>query len=182
MQTPYRADPTHQLRMYFLVMYNLSPIQQGIQAGHAAIEYQVKYMLPNSTGVIATANRLWATDHKTFMVLNGGTSNRGEHVPAGTMEQHATWLTERDVPHAVFFEPDLNDALSAIAFILDDRVYDRAQYPDFRDFPYVELSKERKAATAPGFNAEMTKLQWMEWIGGPEVCEVRDWVNKFRLA
>ena len=26
-------------RMYFLVPYNLSPIQQGIQAGHALQEY-----------------------------------------------------------------------------------------------------------------------------------------------
>lgn len=181
MNTPYRADPTHELRMYFLVMYNLSGIQQGIQAGHAAIEYQVKYMMPNDRGLIATANRLWATDHKTFMVLNGGTSNQSAEQP-GTMEQHLKWLNERDVPCAAFNEPDLNGALSAIAFILDGRVFDRALYPDFKDFPYVEQSPARKMATASGFDATMTKLQWIEWVGGPEVCEMREWVSRFRLA
>jgi len=30
-------------RMYFLVPYNISPIQQAIQAGHAALEYALKY-------------------------------------------------------------------------------------------------------------------------------------------
>lgn len=30
-------------RMYFLVMYNLSPMQQGIQALHAAVEYGLTY-------------------------------------------------------------------------------------------------------------------------------------------
>ena len=38
--TPRKTDMYLEYRMYGLVPYNLSPIQQGIQFGHAVVEYQ----------------------------------------------------------------------------------------------------------------------------------------------
>ncbi len=95
-------------RMYFLVMYNLSPIQKGIQAGHAALEYSQKY-----------ANHPYYLDfvknHKTFIILDGGSSR--------DMKKHLKVLKGWDINYAEFHEPDLNNSLSAIAVVLDEDIY-----------------------------------------------------------
>ena len=57
-------------RMYFLVLYNISPIQQAIQAGHAQNEYALKYWKDKEF-------QDWAKRCKTWIILNGGTSNDG---------------------------------------------------------------------------------------------------------
>ena len=44
--TKSKEHKTLELRMYFFVPYNISPIQKSIQAGHAALEYAYK----NSNG------------------------------------------------------------------------------------------------------------------------------------
>ena len=98
-------------RMYFFVMYNLSGIQKGIQAGHAAVEYS-RYA--RNYKDYAAYNE-FADNHKTFILLNGGGSN--------DMLKRRDELDNLNIPNAVFFEPDLNDSLSAIAFILTDDVY-----------------------------------------------------------
>ena len=61
-------------RMYGLVPYNISPIQQAIQFGHALQEYN------NAMKVITVGERAWAFDNwrlkdKTSIILNGGTTN-----------------------------------------------------------------------------------------------------------
>ena len=55
-------------RMYFFVPYNISPIQQAIQAGHAAVEYA---RLHGHTWLFKD----FATNHKTWIILDGGTTN-----------------------------------------------------------------------------------------------------------
>lgn len=96
------------LRMYFFVMYNLSGIQKGIQAGHAAIEYYLKY------GNI-TKYQEFAEHHKTFILLDGGGSN--------DMTERSSELENFGVDYATFYEPDLNDSLSAITFIVPEEIY-----------------------------------------------------------
>jgi len=95
-------------RMYFFVMYNLSGIQKGIQAGHAAIEYQLEH-----------GNKKFYKDfakyHKTFIILDGGGSE--------DMESRMAELEHFKVDHAPFYEPDLNNSLSAIAFIVPKSIY-----------------------------------------------------------
>lgn len=100
------------MRMYFLTMYNLSGIQKGIQAGHAALEYAYEY-----GGTEDYQN--FIRNHKTFIVLNGGTSS--------TMEVHRKTLLDAGIKHAIFREPDLNDSLSAIAFLVPERVFNPAK-------------------------------------------------------
>ncbi len=93
------------LRLYILVPYNLSPIQQGIQALHATVEL----------GLLGKADYVeWAKNHKTTIVLNAGTTGEGS-----SMEQHRANLIRLSVDFATFREPDLNNAMTGIAFIVD---------------------------------------------------------------
>jgi hypothetical protein len=91
-------------RMYVLVPYNLSPIQQGIQAAHAIAELS----LPAKARYAE-----WVKNHKTIIILNAGTTGEGS-----SMYQHKDNLDKLDVEYATFSEPDLNDAMTAIAFVV----------------------------------------------------------------
>ena len=95
-------------RMYFLCLYSISPIQKGIQAGHAALEYSEKYQKDRDY-------KYFVKYDKTFILLDGGTS--------GDMESHLEYFKKNGIKHAEFREPDLNNSISAIAFIVKDRVY-----------------------------------------------------------
>jgi len=97
------------LRMYFFVMGNISGRQQGIQAGHAAVEYGSRYGNTKQY-------KDFATHHKTFIVLDGGGS--------GDMLNREQELESHGVKFASFLEPDLNDSISAIAFIVPETIYD----------------------------------------------------------
>ncbi len=105
------------LRMYFFVPYNISDIQKGIQAGHAALEYARIYGL-------TTLFKNFAKYHKTWIILNGGTTGKN-----GTMNDVLLTLALNNVPYGYFKEPDLNDAVTAICFICDEEVYDFENYP-----------------------------------------------------
>lgn len=99
-----------ELRMYFFVMYNLSGIQKGIQAGHAALEYAKLFGHTEQY-------KEFITYHKTFILLDGGGS--------GDMCNRYEEVLQMGIPLIGFHEPDLNDSLSAFAFILseDDFAY-----------------------------------------------------------
>lgn len=108
-------------RMYFLVPYNISEIQKGIQAGHAVIEYSLlNWVQPEF--------QKWAREDKTFIILNGGTFNDNENC-SGTMNTALKTLLTQGIRVGTFREPDLNTGLSAIAFLVDERVYDKKKYP-----------------------------------------------------
>ena len=118
--------------MYFLVPYNISPIQQAIQAGHAALEYARKYGDDEEF-------KDFVDNHKTWIILNGGTTNCmreiGTGLSKGTLNQALDAISEHpDIKCAFFTEPDLNDALTAICLIVDERVFNREDYPDFGDW------------------------------------------------
>jgi hypothetical protein len=94
--------------MYFFVMRQLNGLNKGIQAGHAAIEYGLKYGKTK-------AYKDFAKYHKTFIILDGGGS--------GDMKSRMIELEYFKVNHAPFYEPDLNNSLSAIAFIVPESIY-----------------------------------------------------------
>jgi hypothetical protein len=125
-------------RMYFLVPYNISPIQQAIQAGHAALEYARKY--GDDEDFID-----FADNHKTWIILNGGTTNNGFKIGTGKAKGMLNQVVQDilefnsenpkyEIKFATFQEPDLNDALTAICLIVDERVFNREDYPDFNDW------------------------------------------------
>lgn len=170
-------------RMYGLVPYNISPIQQGIQFGHAVVEYGLEYFEDFDY-------QQWASNDKTFIILNGGTTNINN---PGTLNAHQHTIESQEIKHANFFEPDLGDQLTAVVFLVDDRVWDRETWPDYQ-MPYLEQEKfkdMKKDATPeeiPGilesfesyriwFNKFSSKYKEAE-----QIVWMRDFLKNFRLA
>jgi len=177
-----RKTPMYlEYRMYGLVPYNLSPIQQGIQFGHAVVEYQqnTRDIKPN----LEIYNK-WAKNDKTFIILNGGTTNNTID-RLGTLNKHAQTLKDNDVLTAVFNEPDLGDQLTAVVFLVDERVFNRELYPDFVGTPYTWPSHKKPSDREYKKWKEVNDknyVAWVERIGGEKNAFLRDYLKTFRLA
>lgn len=141
-------------RMYGFVPYNLSDIQKGIQFGHAVVEYQLKHG--------KTVEYLdWAKKDKTFIILNGGTTND----VSGTINALQKDLKSLGIKFATFREPDLNNALTGIVFLLDERVWDREKY--------IYAQEEIPFEIEEGFSLTKDEKRFKV---------IRDFISKFRLA
>lgn len=211
-----------ELRMYGLVPYNVSEIQKGIQFGHAVVEYgqmvKSKNRMPdymqddyNQISQLVRTYDDWANDWKTFIILNGGTSNHSQNRyhqfedPSeqftGTMESNLECLKESGIVTAEFYEPDLNDMLSAIVFIVDERVFNKKDYPDFEDWVienYGDLlhpdpnniktfgkSQRQLAQMIKDSNEPSDKRvynKWVNFIGGEKNVFLKEFLKNFRLA
>jgi len=168
----------YELRMYGLVNYQLSDIQKGIQFGHAVVEYISTYKDDPQCND-------WVKNWKTFIILNGGTTNNrlvkrilfgpisipytvdedGCHIgmaPFGTMNKHSDLLELNGIKIAKFFEPDLGDQLTSIVFIVDERVFNLDKYPDM----------------SPGDDYD----KWLNNIGGSKNEFLRTFLRNFKLA
>jgi hypothetical protein len=182
-----------ELRMYFFVPQNISNIYMGIQAGHAALEYADKYGSEEQF-------IMFVREFKTWVILNGGTTN--EHrdfdgVAMGSLNQIGDDFLKNDIEFAYFQEPDLNDALTALCFICDERVFNRKDYPDFVDYILnVKMYPDSKAAV-DAQNIIMLKTQtlehlqemfpeyykeWVRFIGGLKNVFLRDLLKDKKLA
>ena len=175
-------------RMYGLVPYNLSPIQQGIQYGHAVVEYGLDNFQSQSY-------LDWAKYDKTFIILNGGTTNKrasivtGEYV--GSLNNHLVALKDAGVVFSKFEEPDLGDQLTAVVFLVDERVFNKEMYPEFIDyvkqFPEIIATFEDKSLSQIVRHLEERRaevyLNWVEEVLGGETNEfLRKFLKQFRLA
>ena len=153
-------------RMYGLVPYNISPIQQGIQFGHAVVEYGLEYGE-------SEAYQDWAYHDKTFIILNGGTTNKNEN-NLGTMNVNATKLYAMGIDYATFYEPDLGDQLTAVVFLVDERVWDKENYPDSTLFYEKEFD-----AHANILFENFKKVHGDEW---DYIAMMQSFLSRFRLA
>lgn len=149
-------------RMYGVVPYNISEIQKGIQFGHAVVEYALKYFKDEDF-------QKWAKIDKTFMVMNGGTTNNGEEPHksvnrdepyVGSIQKIHLELKHNKIKLATFFEPDLNDTLTGVVFLVDERVFNKEKYPDV-----IDQTKE-----------------WEKKIGGKQNVFLRQFISKLRFA
>lgn len=156
---------TEELRMYGLVPYNISPIQQGIQYGHAVVEYANKHF--NDVDY-----QKWAKVDKTFIILNGGTTNTNLDY-LGTLNNHLQTLFDMGVKLESFFEPDLGHQLTAIVFLVDERVFNRTKYPDFEPSVLGALNTWKCKREYKG---------WVKKIGGEKNVFLRNFLKNFRLA
>lgn len=159
-------------RMYHLVLYNISPIQQAIQSYHAGMEYALKYWDMEEF-------KQWSIYDKTVIILNGGTSNKsglGEYdVPPfrsgyGSMEKHYDELFKNKVLFTCFFEPDLNNATTAIAFLCDETIWDKEKYPD------PDIFNPRIPAQFELYKAELERMY------GEKTAFLRIFLSSFRMA
>ncbi|MFW6226246.1 MAG: hypothetical protein ACOC3V_04755 [bacterium] len=169
-------------RMYFFVPYNISPIQQAIQAGHAAIEYSRKYK--DSELFIDFADN-W----KTWIILNGGTTNN--NINRGLLEiAHLSPFRCGEIDHSLFYEPDLNDALTAICFIADERVFNYEDYPDIYSFSKNiidtnEWFELRNGKQDYGFIKQVIPSVYKDWelsLGGSKNVFLRNILRNKKLA
>ena len=158
-------------RMYGFVPYNISPIQAGIQFGHAVVEYG---LMAKDIPEIEEIYNEWANNDKTFIILNGGTTNNNEDSEFyGTINQYRDELINNGVLLAQFHEPDLGNQLTALVFLVDERVFDDEQYPDFS----IELS----------FNLSTEALEhnhkmFVDSIGGQTNLFLREFLRSKKLA
>jgi hypothetical protein len=127
-------------KIYVFVPYNISDKQKGIQALHGAQKYDRKY-----EG--STMLHDFIDNHMTCIMLDGGTTNSHPE-RLGTLNLILLAIVEFNngsekeyIPYSFFEEPDINDALTAVAFIADERVFDFKTYPEFYDW-YSELTSK----------------------------------------
>jgi hypothetical protein len=179
-----------ELRMYGFVNYQLTGIQMGIQFSHALTEYSLVNFHSNDY-------LDWAKYWKTVILLNGGTTNNNPE-RLGTLNQTYNTLLENGVICSSFTEPDLGDQMTAVVFIVDERVFNRKKYPDFGDwvlenhFSYlsdnlISSSKIEKMRQEGHFlkGSEIEReiyTQWSEFLGGEKNIFLRDFLKGFKLA
>lgn len=157
-----------ELRMYGLTPYNLSPIQKGIQFGHAVVEYSLDF---NKSFLYSE----WAKKHKTFIILDGGTTNNSlneDGLYKGTLNNYKKELEDNGINISSFNEPDLGDQLTAVTFIVDERVFDRKKYPDY----VIWLEENKKYHNTEIYN------EWLNFIGGEKNEFLRNFLKNFNLA
>jgi len=155
-------------RMYFFVPYNISPIQQAIQAGHAAEQYGHKY---GQTEEYIDYVKNW----KTWIILNGGTTNNGTlgtGESEGSLNQIVDSLEDNDINYAIFNEPDLNNALTAVCFLVDERVFNYKDYPEWNGSKW--WNKNTKV--------EPFYSKWVTKLGGEKNVFLRDLLKYKKLA
>lgn len=122
-------------------MYNISSMQKGVQTSHAIIDYAMKYGSNYDF-------RSYAENDKTIIILDGGSYQ--------DMIELKLNLDKLNLKYGYFEEPDLNNCLTSICFLADERVWNLKDYPDyetwyknkyntseisFDDKPYSEYSK-----------------------------------------
>lgn len=149
-------------RLYFFVPYNISEIQKGIQAGHTAMEYAIRY---GNTKLFKD----FVKYDKTWIILNGGVTRKDQCVTdTNEMNTIGNILFNNSIPYGFFREPDLNDTLTAVCFICDERVYDFVNYPDY--------DVEKEDCTSKSYN------KWVKSIGGNKNLALRELIKGKRLA
>ena len=162
--------------MYGLIPYQLTGMQGGIQFMHAAIEYANEFSDDLSY-------RKWSRDDKTVIVLNGGTTNTNPDAQ-GTLNLHLTTLLLNHIKLAKFYEPDLGDQMTAIVFLVDDRVWDKENFPDYT-VPYEELERYKSngkvVETLPSYKAWVKNFS-EDPASSAKTIFLRTFLKQFRFA
>lgn len=172
-------DKGLELRMYFFTIYQLTGIQAGIQCGHAALEYSRVY---KDSEIFIN----FADNWKTWIILNGGTTNYEideEGVSMGSLNQIGDSLSENDIDFSFFREPDLNYSLTALCFICDERVFNKKDYPDFRDYSkdtYIINPTDSDESLIISHPNEYK--EWIRLVGGMKNVFLRDLLKDKKLV
>ena len=150
-------------RMYFFVIRQLNGLNAGIQIGHCCEQYAHNYA--NSPDYLD-----FVKNWRTWIVLDGGTTNSNPK-QLGTLNDILLCFRENDIEHGYFHEPDLNNALTAVCFLADERVFDFGKYPD-----YETLCDDNDIADNPIYE------DWVESMGGFNNVFLRGLIKGKRLA
>lgn len=145
--------------MYCLVLRQLSPIQKGVQSVHACLEYVNKY------GKTQEYQDYFNND-KTLIMLDGGT--------APELEEIMLFLENSDINAEYFTEPDLNNCITAICFLANERVWNKLSYPNVEVF-YSQND---------GFTLEEHRNNWIKHVMNNDMKSValRDLISYKKLS
>jgi hypothetical protein len=95
-----------------------------------------------------------------------------------------TTLREASIVCQTFYEPDLGDQLTAVVFLVDERVFNKILYPDFKPevLPWKgQKPSEKQLSQLEAKNAENYE-RWVDKIGGEKNAFLREFLAAFRLA
>lgn len=103
-----------ELRLYSFVNFYLSSIQQGVQTGHAAVDLVMKYTADSDHG---NTVRDWASNHKTFIILNGGNM--------ASLQERATIVQNSGLPYVTFSEDEqsLGGIMTTVAVVVPENIF-----------------------------------------------------------
>lgn len=159
--------------MYGVVIRHLSGIQKGIQYQHAVQEYANAFQKDKE-------HIQWAKEDKTAVILECHSTNN--EISASNMAQMQTLLAELvglEWKFASFKEPDLNDTMTSIVFLADDRVWDRENYPDWKTVVYESRLREDSALES---ESNPFYKVWLQRVGGPRIAQMKKILSPYKLA
>ena len=102
-------------RRVTVVMRHLGGRQQGIQSDHAGTEYALKYFNTPEW-------QRWARKDKTIIVLEAFTDTQ--------LQEAYDELRKLKVNVTKFHEPDMNNCLTGICFLIGETTWNTKKYPD----------------------------------------------------
>ncbi len=180
-------------RMYVFVPYQLTGMQKGIQAGHGVEQYAFKYHKdPEYMDYVKN----W----RTWYVYDGGTTNSDfDSNWYGGLNQIKDDLKANGIKFAKFKEPDLNNALTAVCFLADERVWNNEKFPDFQLYQGIggcgvvnngvvfNINASTSSYTFYNANSKVnadgqTYEEWVEYMGGEKNLFLRELVKNRRFA
>lgn len=124
-------------RLYTMINWYLSPIQQGIQSAHIVHELFTKYENYIKTNSEDTPKEIlydWANNHKTMIVLNGGANH--DIID----KQQLINFNSCGLPYAHFCEDSysLGNVMTGVGVVIPNRYYDaKISYNDAYVFSEV---------------------------------------------
>ena len=139
-------------RTYEIVLRHLSGVNKGVQAEHSAKRYIWKYRNEPLTEIV-----MENLENETTIMVDGGTHQ--------DMVEIHNRFEDAGIHHTYFIEPDLNDCMTAITVIADERVWDRKNYKSYSEFVDLCMIED-------GLNPLLSSIrpgyieQWYEYIGG----------------
>lgn len=193
---PRKTEAYLEYRMYGLVPYNISSIQSAIQYGHAVQEYN-NLMIDGKSNMQSitfeidliesnlVAFNKWRKKDKTFIILNGGTTNDTiDDKWYGSLQKSRDTLYSNWVLFSEFYEPDLNYSLTAVVFLVDERVFNKTLYPNFEKetLPYSKRKPSEKQIKDLEERNGVNYDKWVSKIGGYKNVFLREFLSQFRLA
>jgi hypothetical protein len=193
---PRKTEQYLEYRLYGLVPYNISSIQSAIQYGHAVQEYN-NLMIDGSSNMqsvkfdseLIKSNKIaydkWRKKDKTFIILNGGTTNDNINDKwYGSLQKSRDTLYNNGILFSEFYEPDLNNALTAVVFLVDERVWNREVYEDFTPevLPWSKSKPSEKKLLELENRNKVNYEHWVTKIGGERNVFLRKFLRNFKLA
>lgn len=153
-------------RMYVLVEKHLSPINKGIQAAHAIAEYGMMI------GMDEEYND-WVLRDKTIIILDGGTPKDLNNIRIE--------MDKRGIKCSEFQEEDLEYITTAIAFLVEDKVYEAEPFNVFQSNMVRENKGLLYEKGVDGIESYAEK-EYCRLLGGENNVYINNIIKSKRLA